>query len=584
MAYGQFTAYEPGPFPDSYRFSQQNGPPLVFTGPQAEALKQRLDASAQFAPVAVADNTPTVATALPASYQAESDDRVASALDATPLPIAASVAPSAPAPGSAPLDTEPNMSVAPQANAAPIAPPPGAPAPAGAGPAGIGARDAAIPLTYDPKTKSTIYLRPGGDRNNPADLFTMAPGSAPTKAGFAPSVMKISGGSNAISPNDIAALRENSIDQKLAYQTAYDLQAENFAEQRATLDAQAASNAIAAREAQQRQQAMQDKADQLQAHYDQAKQDYGSSGIDAGRYMRGNWLSSLGMALGSFGAALARTPNFAQEFVSQQIQNDIRSQEAAIKIKGDKQQTALGDLQRQLGSLDLAKTAYSGVMLQEAKRRLEVLANHQQTREAAANYVQGAAQLDALLQQNDVNFRKQAMGNVETEFRYHQGSAGSPGGPRPVTAEQFAGASHGAPKMHVSPKSQEQQFAVQDAKAAIIEAGAAVGLHWDPDKQEMVGDTKLMAGGDSLATEAKIKAKEILGANAGTIAEAAGERKPPVGQIHEWVNDKMPSGANTGEHFKQFLSSAMRNADRKGRHAAVQTTEPEPVEHEEPLE
>lgn len=596
MAYGNIVGYQPGPQPGAYAFQKADGGKFVAFGAPAEDLKARVDASQQqlaavqsnpdITPQAVAQNAPPVATALPASYEAEAQDNLNSAFDSTPLPAGSGQ----PLPAEAPAQvaSEANMSVAPTANAPGASPNQAAPVQSATQQPSAVRGGEGTPLFRDPKTKEVVYLEPGGDPKNPANLYTKTPATPVVRAGFSPHSMKVTGGSPTTTGADLEALRENSIDQKLAYQQSYDLHAESAAEQRGALDAQQQAIAISAREAQQRQQQMQAQTDDMSTKYEQAKTDYSNSSIDPDRYMKnspgGGWLNALGMALGAAGATLTKSPNFAQQFVQQQIQNDIRSQEATIKIKGDRQQTALGDLQRQLGSLDLARTAYQGVMLNESKRRLEVLANHQQSRDMAAQYLQGAAQLDQALQANDEAFRKQAAGNVETEYRYRQASGGSAGGRNPVTMEQARTAYAVTPKTHVSAKSQEGKFAVEDSKAALHEAAAAVGLRWDPAKQEMVGDAQTLAGSEQWSTEGLIKARQILGANAGTIAEAAGERKPPVGQIKDWVHDKLPGGADTAENYKQFLSGAMRNAERKGRHAVVETNEPEPAEREEPTE
>lgn len=567
MAYGGFTGYQDDPNTGLTSFQRENGPPISAFGPSAADLKARIDAAQQFAPVAVAANGPALAASgVPADYERESEDRVASALDATPAPVAASA---------------PNMSVAPPLGPANVSTAQGEPAPAPtAQPAAAEQpRGVATPLLFDPKTKQTIYLRPGGDRNNPADLFTMAPATRGSPGGFQPSSIKISDANTAATPNDLEALREGSIDQKLAYQQAYDLHAETLAEQRAALDAQADANRIAQQEAQARVAQVQAKTNQLQLQYDQAKQDYNSSKVDPQRYMRGvaGIGNALAMGLGAYGAAITKSPNFAANFVNQQIQADIAAQEAAIRIKGAAANTALGDLQRQFGSLDLAKAAYGGAVLQEQKRKLDVLANNASTREAAANYLQGAAQLDAALQANDLAFRQAAAGHVEKTLTYRAPTSGTVGGPRPVTGDQFADASKGAPK-GTTHKAEEKAAVVQDAVAAADEAGAAAGLVWDPKKREYVegpSGSNALVGSSGLATEARQQAHGIISANAGKFAHALGERPPSVDMVDRYAGEFFTNGPQGVLHYKSRLSALRRNLDRSAGHAGSLPDTPE---------
>ena len=555
MAYGAFTGYQDDPNTGLTAFQRANGPPITAFGPAAADLKARIDAAGQFAPQAVAQNAPPSPSGLPADYEAESADRVASALDATPAPVSPA----------------PNMSAAPPPGAAnaSVAPPPGA-AQVAAAPQAPSQRLEAIPQLYDPKTHATSYLKPGMDPSLATSYFVPTPGTAPTKGGYQPSSMKISGANTAATPNDLDALRENSIDQKLAYQQSYDLHAESLAEQRAAIDAQADANRIAMQEAQARQAQAQAKTNALQQQYDQAKQAFNSSSVDPGRYMRGiaGIGNALAMGMGAYGAAINKTPNFAANFVNQQIQSDIAAQEAAIRIKGAAANNALGDLQRQLGSLDLAKTAYSGAVLQEQKRRLEVLANNASSRESAANYLQGSAQLDAALQANDLAFRQQAAGKVETELRYCAPTAGTPAGQRQLTPDEFTGVLKGVPKTHG--KTEEKAAVVQDARAAADEAGAAAGLVWDPKKGEYVegpNGSNALVGSAGLATEARQQAHGIISANAGKFAHALGERPPSVDMVDRYAGEFFTNGPQGVLHYKSRLSALRRNLDRSAEHA-----------------
>jgi hypothetical protein len=161
----------------------------------------------------------------------------------------------------------------------------------------------------------------------------------------------------------------------------------------------------------------------------QAETAFTESRVDPDRYMRGNWLATLGMAFGAFSAGLGKTPNFAQEFVQARIAQDIRAQETAIELKGKHADNALADLKRQFGSLEEAKSAYEQFMTKASAAKFQALALRATDATEKAKNEEIAAGLMgkyALLDQ-DRKIRNQEKIWGERMY-YRQGTAGTTGG------------------------------------------------------------------------------------------------------------------------------------------------------------
>jgi hypothetical protein len=103
--------------------------------------------------------------------------------------------------------------------------------------------------------------------------------------------------------------------------------------------------------------------------------------------------SALGSALRAFGAALARTPNFAADFVQSQIDRNIRRQEAELAIKGKAADNALGDLLREQGSLKDAKAMLKQLMTERTAIEASVMASTAKDQAIAARAREVSAQL-----------------------------------------------------------------------------------------------------------------------------------------------------------------------------------------------
>jgi hypothetical protein len=174
---------------------------------------------------------------------------------------------------------------------------------------------------------------------------------------------------------------------------------------------------------------LEERVQKMDASYQAARDEFKTSKVDAGRYMRGNWMAVLGSALGAAGAALARTPNFAMDFVSQNIDRDIRSQEREIEVKGKTADNALADLVRSQGSLQAGKGALKQLLLEKAANHAGMIASSTKTQAVKAEAMRLAGQLQQQYAAGDLERTKGYVDQVYKDRLYYSpGSSGTTGG------------------------------------------------------------------------------------------------------------------------------------------------------------
>lgn len=236
---------------------------------------------------------------------------------------------------------------------------------------------------------------------------------------------------------------------------------ENLAAQQGAAEEAKWAAAVQANDQQEEIKAIQARADALEGVYRKASDEANSMTIDENRYMKGSrgTLSAIGMALGAFGAVLGKSPNFAQQFVDGQIDRDIRSQEAELKIKGKKADNALGDFTRELGSLSNAKVALKQIMGEKvaADLRSASLTGQDKAKAAYAGEVAALQEASNLRtnEQRQMAFREHLLSN---SAYYQQGRAGSTGGFMPVSQDSYLKGQQG--------EIDKQKLKIQQAKEA----------------------------------------------------------------------------------------------------------------------
>jgi hypothetical protein len=335
--YGQFVGYEPNPeIPGAYNFARANGPPLTFGGAEAQQLKSRLDA-----------------------YNSVNQPKVAG-------------------PGGGPIDQlggygSENAPPSPEQiqsfreqvqGGAPPPPPPPGPAPAPGGQLGYGMRVS---------PQGTIQKFSGGSAGVSQQQLQQQAGKG-TALPRSESVTQQGGMEG--DPEYLEARAEANVDKRLQLQEEGD---------QAVAAAEAESQLAAQRFETQRRLMGEEQARvaDLQARVardedlkNRAFAEYTSSKVNPDRVFANpgsRVLGALAAAGGAYAATIAKTPNFALEMMNQSIDRDIRAQEAAIRIKGDKANNLLSELRKSGMDLEQARAATKAIQIQSERTQLDAL-------------------------------------------------------------------------------------------------------------------------------------------------------------------------------------------------------------------
>jgi hypothetical protein len=347
MAYGQFTGYEEAPEvgPGALRFQLANGKSMLATDQAAADLKARIDAADSVNKVAMAPTGPGVAP-------------VKSDAGGAPFKVS----------GFAGKLREQGLAQ----NAADLAslgtagePPPQQQA--AQGPGGqlgyglsVNERGEIVQRKFVPGTKAVTK----------EDIQQAEADKTAVKQGQSEVVQQGM-------PEDqqyLEELGEQTLDRRLQLQTQMDQ--ERLALEEESALAQERFNATQRLQAEQlaRQADLEKKMANEEALHNKAVEDHASSKVNPNRIFANPVAGILGAfaaGAGAYAAAINKSPNFAQEAISQAIDRDIRAQEAQIKLKGEKADNLLGRLQRTGMSLGQARAAAEEIQLRYHQQKLQ---------------------------------------------------------------------------------------------------------------------------------------------------------------------------------------------------------------------
>jgi len=186
--------------------------------------------------------------------------------------------------------------------------------------------------------------------------------------------------------------------------------------------------------------AKQARLQDLNARYEQVAEEARNATVDENQYMRGarGLFSTLGMAMGAFGAVLGRTPNFAQQFVENQIERNIRKQEQDLRTKRDSE-NALGKLRDKFdGDLTIAKGVLRQLMTEQTAAQNRAASLSGKSEQMKQFYAETAALGEAKALRE-----REALGMMFNEkmlkdpIYYRQGRAGTSGGFTPLGQEAY---------------------------------------------------------------------------------------------------------------------------------------------------
>jgi hypothetical protein len=390
MAYGQFTGYEPAPdVPGAYNFARANGAPLTFGGQEAEQLKARLDA-----------------------YNSVNQPKVAG-------------------PGGAP----------PPEDDAPVPPPAGA---------GYAPPDAPAQPT-GPRPVMVNGINTGYVQGPDGRLMEYVPGSAGTSReqlqkkstqGTALPTAESRSVTGAFEPNKEyqEARRAASGVERGALERGRSAELLAEEEGRRVAQEQFVTQTAQVREQQGLVDRVNAQVNEAQMRRDQALKDYSGAKVDPDRIFSGDFGgvrrigSAIAAAMGAYAATVGKTQNFAQQIIDNQISRDIAAQEADIRIKKDRSDTALGDLVRRGMTLEQAKGTLGSIQRDWAKNQVALARGASSNEAINAKYDALVGKFDKDTLDEGEAYLKDARGTatqaVQSQVVYPQ--AGSAGGLREV--------------------------------------------------------------------------------------------------------------------------------------------------------
>lgn len=369
MAYGNIQGYEPTAVPGAYQFVGKDGQKWTLTGPPAEDLKAKLDASATLQPQMAGKDVWYDDPADPAQRPNET---------------------------AADFTTRAQTLKAQSVPAAPAAPKPAAPAQAAAPPRGPAASPGG-PAGFK-QVGPGIYQGPDGR------YYEYRAGSAGSKGGL---VLRSETrqGVQELDPEFMAKLDANQAEREslLAEQQAAQLaQAEELRKHKEELAAIAANEQA---EAVRKQQQIDQEVKDLQGRYDTAERDVANARVNP--QGESNFFDTLAMAIGAAYSVLNKQPDTVNAIVQRRIDRQIAAQEHEINIKRETKNDLSRMLEATKGNRELARQALATAYTKKAAATFEARAQSTSNQELKASM--GMA---ALQSQEQHMLRKKALGDA----------------------------------------------------------------------------------------------------------------------------------------------------------------------------
>lgn len=439
----------------------------------------------------------------------------------------------------------PPPAAAPAASPAPTEAPPAQPAPAGpVAPVAAQPAQAATPQQTGPVPLGHTMkaVDPATGKEFEGDAFRMPDGSVKiVRQGMAGTPGGLTDAGKSRMEKYVAS--QTRAAEKMAEAAEYrqigtDLAIQDAEAYRAHLEEQKVQTQLIMQEQADEQRAVEERVNSYRSSYDKAAQEFQAARVDPDRYMKskgggGRALTGLAAALGAFGAGMARTPNFAMDFINNRIADDMRSQEAEINVKGRAADNLLGRLTREMGDLQLAKKSFRQLQLQEAGYEAELVANgtkSQQIANAARQVAAETAAAGAIAgDEKDAAFYEKTM---KEKLYYRPGSAGRAGGIFSPTQESYqSGRSSGIAVEDLKLRQQKQDAEAAGAPKPVAEErtgkvsalgdslSAAVNIRKELESRNVVGDVVDDPTTGAYDRATNIKSNEALSQNTEALAK-----------------------------------------------------------------
>jgi hypothetical protein len=397
-----------------------------------------------------------------------------------------------------------------------------------------------------PKIATDVPTPVPGAEGPPASIAAPAPQHPGPRGGPQEKSRTVKGGfdpSEGYIDATVGAFKEQQAGEELGAAMA----SQQAAEERGFLEEQQRQLVAQQQQQQQQMETIKRGVAEKQAAYDIAQSKYNNfSEIDQDRIWRkkgtgASILAVIGASLGAFGSALTKTPNFALEIINSAIDRDLRSQEQEIAINREAAGNALADLQRQTGSLDLAKTALGALQTQRVQMQIQAMANKAKTPAAIASFQKANGMLMQAYADKLEEYRQKATGEVTKSIVNVPGSAGGTTLRLGTVAEaQSLKNLHksDAPRKDPGAVKEERELAVQserlnayedrlarypeDAVPKVYENRSAIGKAYEATRDWAVGAGSTQRGLDDEERELVQDFNQVKTDLTGAIAKGAG--------------------------------------------------------------
>ena len=291
----------------------------------------------------------------------------------------------------------------------------------------------------------TLMMREGADPANlgQGDTWVATPAQAATKGGAVERSRTVKEGPG-FNREYVDSLQNAAIDANTKLDEAVaGLQADADASS-TVLSQKAADDQQTVADAASYLKEVQTKTEEWEQKTTAAQQEYKDSKVDPTR-ASGGLFDAIGVALGAFGAALAKTPNFAMEIMQNRINNDIRAQEKEIEVRGKTADNALARFERNLGNMTLAKQAYKIARREEGQTQMDLIGAKAKSRDVKAN-VEAAKALNMKgLAEDTEKYRIMVADDVTKSIQNVPGSPGRAAGNRAPTTDEVPLPKQGGP-------------------------------------------------------------------------------------------------------------------------------------------
>lgn len=441
--YGNLVDYEPGPAEGSYWFTDKAGQKKLFGGPAAENAARAIEKLKAQGPQPTAGGSVRAQVRQRDLASRKAPETVTDV--PTPQPGAEGAGGSS---GAAPTELIVGSpggfggQVSSFADAPPAAPAPAQKPPAATVPTeGAAPVPAQPPAPYDPRQPPPGFVPQF--RTKDGVMGTMPDGSvvewtaprAGSPGGLVERSRTVKGGQEV--PQEFFQ-REIDRSRALAESEVVgrSVAMERATAQRAFIEEQIRQQAEAMAENQRKQQEIQGRVQELTNRHKAATATYMSAPRSVERSDAEVVVNAIAGALGTFGASLTGSPNFALQIINDNTNQKIAEMERDIALKKEDADNTLAKLTGELGSLDLAKQSYAGLQLQLAKNEWERIALMSTDQAEQAEAQKQLAIISQAMDQNLLALQQMATGEVTRSIVNQPGSSGRSGGVRLPTVEE----------------------------------------------------------------------------------------------------------------------------------------------------